>query len=197
MSESSSCVSVCLRVLLPVLVLLVLLLFDACGSKSLAGQSGFHVLDLPRPQLPDGWTDESSLVQIHGSIQLHAKHKNRQAQNRTWDEYKCAVTAGHLTESESFGLLIWGTCHSYICILEWVHHKNLLLKGHRLVLSVSTGRSISRTAAFLGQNTSHSEDFFQMPSVITPAKQGQQGIASQAGADFIQCGLTNTHTAVK
>lgn len=38
----------------PVLVLLVLLLFEARGSKSLAGQSSFHVFDLPPPQLPDG-----------------------------------------------------------------------------------------------------------------------------------------------
>ena len=46
------CVFVC--VVLPVLVLLVLLLFEACGPESLAGQSGLHVLDLPPPQLPDG-----------------------------------------------------------------------------------------------------------------------------------------------
>lgn len=69
-------VSVCgaLRIS-PVLVLLVLLLFEARGTKSLAGQSGLHVLDLSRPQLPDGRADEAPLVQIHGSFQLQVRHE--------------------------------------------------------------------------------------------------------------------------
>lgn len=69
------CVCMCVRVCVAshVLVLLVLLLIEACGSKSLAGQRCLHVLDLPPPQLSDGWTDEASLVQIHGSIQLRHK----------------------------------------------------------------------------------------------------------------------------
>lgn len=44
----------CLSVASPVLVLLVLLLLEARGSKPLAGQSGLHVLDFSPPQLSDG-----------------------------------------------------------------------------------------------------------------------------------------------
>lgn len=65
----------------PVLVLLVLLLrllllmlLQPGGTEPLAGQRCLHVLDLSSPQLPQGWTDQAPLIQIHCSFQLHEKH---------------------------------------------------------------------------------------------------------------------------
>lgn len=70
--QVSGCVCIqYVSVILPVLVLFVFLLSEACGTKSLAGQCSLHVLYLPPPQFPDGWTDKAPLVQIHGSIKLH------------------------------------------------------------------------------------------------------------------------------
>ena len=107
------CVCVYVCVVLPVLVLLVLLLFEACGSEPLAGQSGLHVLDLPPPQLPDGWTDEAPLVQIHGSIQLHMKHENTNT-GRAWRQ---------MFYERPFALQRLATCGFYICIFEQVEHR--------------------------------------------------------------------------
>lgn len=74
-------VCVCVYTVSPVLVLLVLLLLETCGTEPLAGQRSLHVLDLPPPQLSDGWTDETPLVQIHGSIQLCMKLQKKKNQH--------------------------------------------------------------------------------------------------------------------
>lgn len=88
--EGCLCVFFLFSVLL-VLVLLVFLLFEARGTKSLAGQCSLYVLYLPPPQLPDGWTDEAPLVQIHGSIQLQ---KRKDEQKEGVKTTCCAQTAG-------------------------------------------------------------------------------------------------------